>query len=125
MNMKIWRISIITSAIITIMVFLYIVISVLTTGNYESQERLFDSLSYPLSSIYVLCISVFIFVLTLIAFPCFIYKCIPFFIIRYWLSFNGREYLRSKKSSLVSLILCLVLISLLLSSQQFNMLTKQ
>jgi hypothetical protein len=101
-EMKIWRISILCGAICSILVILLIAYQIVINNNIISMK------SDGQKQLMVAYVSIFLFsfVTTLIAFPCFLYKSIPFFLMNNWLYKDRRLFLYENRFDFYSLLIC-------------------
>lgn len=113
-DVKIWRIATLTGAICLFLTLSFVGYQLFIVENTGVSQRLAESPSLTIFTIITYLVSVFAFVTVLIAFPCLLYRSIPFVIWQNWLTTAGRNHLNSRVKSLLGLLICAIIILILL-----------
>ncbi len=116
--MKIWRISSLTGGICALLVLLAFGYQIFIVENAGITELANIPTSTLLNIIFLTFMS-FMFITTLIAFPCFLFKSIPFFTVWSWFTPEGRNNLQENQNPIIGLFICCGLIVILISCKEF------
>jgi hypothetical protein len=111
--MKIFNIAILSGGICSLLVLSIFGYEIIILNNDKVLENVSEYISPPILGIFIFAAFVFVFIATLIAFPYYLYKSIPFVVLDNWLTAEGRRKLKDNSKNITGLIFCSVLIFIL------------